>query len=70
MAKITQEELKKMSDPELRKALTKAKNEKAKLGLELRSQQTHDQKTYKLNKLVIAQINTELRSRELTNQSN
>lgn len=70
MAKITNEEIRKMSEAELKKALTKAKNEKAKIGLNLRSQQSHDIKEYKQNKLVIAQINTELRSRELTNQSN
>jgi ribosomal protein L29 len=70
MAKTTIEEIRKMSSPELIKELAKAKNEKAKLGLELRSQQSHNQKTYKDNKLKIAQIKTELKSRELTSQSN
>lgn len=70
MPKLNIEEIRKLSDSELRKKLVEAKNAKAKLSLELRSQQTHDQKTYRENKLLIAQINTELRSRELTSQSN
>jgi ribosomal protein L29 len=67
---MTTAEIKKLSVAELVKKLAEAKNEKAEIGLKLRSNESHDQKNYHNNKKLIAQINTELRERELTNESN
>jgi ribosomal protein L29 len=64
------EDIKKASDAELKKLLTEALKQKAVIGLKLRANQSHDQKTYQSNKKMVAQIKTELRSRELTAQSN
>jgi ribosomal protein L29 len=70
MSQIKIDEIKKMSVEELKKTLTEAKKEISVIGLKLRSQQSHDQKDYKYNKKLSAQILTELRARELTIESN
>lgn len=70
MTVLKLEDIKKSSLPELRKALTASKQEVVTLGVKLRAKQSHDRKTYLSNKKNVAQILTELRSRELTNESN
>jgi ribosomal protein L29 len=70
MTQINKEEIRKMSIAELQKALQEAKKQKSVIGLKLRAKQSHDQKEYKYNKLLIAQVSTELRAKELTNESN
>jgi ribosomal protein L29 len=70
MTLINKEDIKKYSVEELMKALKENMEAKSKLGINLRSQQSHDQKSFHGYKLNIARIRTELRSRELTSQSN
>lgn len=61
---ITKEDIKKMSVPELEKALAAAKKIVVVELMKLRSNQTHEQKIYKQNKKNVAQISTELNARE------
>lgn len=70
MTLISNEDIRKYSVEELKKALVENMEAKSKLGLNLRAQQSHDQKNYHSYKSNIARIRTELRSRELTSQSN
>lgn len=63
-------DIKNMSVEDLKKFLAETRNKKGKLGLELRAQESHNQKDYRSSKTLIAQILTELKARELTNQSN
>lgn len=66
MTVITQEEVTKLSEQELMKALSEAMNTKTSQLLRLRTNETHEQKIYLQNKKLVARIKTELKSRQLT----
>lgn len=70
MAKITKEDIVKMSIQELNKALEEAKKVKVVELMKLKSRQTHEQKIYKANKKLVAQISTELTKRRAQEESN
>lgn len=65
MAKIVLEDIRKMSDKELKDALEKAQKEVLHDKMQLRTMQSHETKIYKANRKLIAQIKGEQRSREL-----
>lgn len=70
MTKTMIADIKNLATDELKKLLVENQNQKGTLGIKLRAQQSHDQKTYHMSKKSIAQLKTELKARELTNESN
>lgn len=70
MTKLTNEDLRKLTDQELKKLLGESAGSKVVQLLKLRSRESHEQKLYKQNKKLVAQIKTELNARELLNSSN
>ncbi len=70
MTLISKDDIRKYSVEELINTLKENMESKSRLGINLRAQQSHDQKSYHAFKKNIARIRTELRSRQLTSQSN